>query len=168
MSTSSGPTTDASTLARRRRLLYAAAGLALLLVGVVALLTLLRSGDDTPDDKRPQLATPVILTRVKLTPPDGGQARGLAELLRREEKESLRVLATRLKPSAKDNWYQLQLAGGKAPARLLGSAVVGDQRVFVGESKLAISELERHTRVELRRVTRSGGDTLVLRGRIPR
>lgn len=154
-------------LARRRYVLYGASSIALLLILALAVVPRLQ----TNSAPKPKMAPtkPVILARVDLKAVGTGRQSGLAEILRRGREQSLRFLAVGLRPNRRGEAYQLVLAGGSGE-RLLGTAVVGRQRVFVGEAKVGINEIERHRRVELRRVTR-GPDaraTLVLRGRLPR
>ncbi len=155
-------------IAKRRRILYSVALIALVAIAVFALGPL--SGSETKPKKQPKVETPVILARIELKPVGRSAASGLAEVLRRGDRQSLRVLATKLTPNKKDEAYQLVLAGGDAPERLLGTAIVGKERLFVGEAKIGIDELERHRTVQLRRVTRGENPTAttVLRGRIPR
>lgn len=155
-------------IARRRRVLYAVALVALVGIAVFALGPL--SGEKKKTSKQAKVVTPVILARIELKPVGGSSASGLAEVLRRGSGQSLRVLATKLTPNKKDEAYQLVLAGGAAPERLLGTAIVGAERLFVGEAKIGIDELERHRTIQLRRVTRGPDATAetVLRGRIPR
>lgn len=155
-------------IARRRRILFFGAGLILLCLIVVVALPLVRS------DKKPARAAPpkqaVILARIDMRPVGNNAGKGLAEVIRRGQQQSLRVLAARLAPSKKGEVYGLFLAGGNGGEKLLGSAVVGSQRIFVGEAKVGIHELESFKRIELRRAT-TGDDpteTIVLRGRVPR
>jgi hypothetical protein len=154
---------------RRRAILYSVA--AVVLAVLVAFAILPRGkGDEKPKNTEPPRAA-VILERIKLKAVDDSKSSGIAELLRRGEKRSLRVLAVKLKPNkGDDEAYQLVLTGGEAEEKLLGNAIVGTPRVFVGESKLKDGELERYRRIELRRVTRgpSPSATTVLRGKISR
>lgn len=155
-------------LARRRRILYAAALIGLLLVAAVAARPLFTS-DSKPKHAAP-VVTPVIVARIEMKPVGSSSSRGLAEVLRRGQAESIRVLATKLTPSKKNAAYQLVLTGGKGDFKLLGTAVVGDQGIFVGESKTDIDEIEEFKRIELRRVTAEPDATekTVLRGKVPR
>lgn len=165
MEAATTPTRDPA-IARRRRILFFGAAAILLALVAVAVVPLLQHDKKPVRVKPPQSA--VILARVELKPVGGGQAKGLAEILRRGQDQSIRVLATKLPPSREGEVYGLFLAGG-APQRLLGSAVVGSQRIFVGEAKVGIGELEKFKRIELRRAT-TGQDpkeTIVLRGKIP-
>lgn len=152
-------------IARRRRILYAATLMALIAIAAVAIVGLL----DQPKPRKPRRppVTPVILARVELKPVRRASGSGIAEILRRGDQQSLRVLATGLRPSGRDRIYQLVLAGGSAD-RLLGSAVVGAPRIFVGESKLELKELQRHRFIELRLSSSADQSETVLRGRIPR
>lgn len=169
MSDQQTETLPAENVARRRAILYSLGALLLLGIVVYAVTGISASGDDKPKAKAPT-ATPVIVGRIQLKAVKGESGSGLAELLNRNDQESLRVIASKLPPNQKDEAYQLVLAGGKDGERMLGNAVVGKARVFVGEAKLGFAELERYKRVELRRVTRGENPTaeLVLRGRIPR
>ena len=153
---------------KRRLVLYSAAALALLLIAGFAGRTLL-SGDDKPK-AAPKVLTPVIIERIQLKPVRGGSGRGLAEVLRRGDAESMRVLAARLKPSTEKQIYQLLLTGGQPEDKLLGNSVVGAERIFVGEAKLTVAELHKYRRVELRLITNGAPPTekTVLRGHIPR
>ncbi|MFT4048399.1 MAG: hypothetical protein QM648_01015 [Solirubrobacterales bacterium] len=155
-------------LARRRRILYGAAALGLLIVAVIAARPLFTS--DAKPKKAAPVVTPVIVARVKMKPVDGSSSRGLAEVLRRGQAESVRVIATKLRPSAKNEAYQADLVGGTGEFKLLGTVIVGDEGIFVGESKTSIDELEQFKYIELRRVTAEPNATekTILRGRIPR
>lgn len=155
------------SIRKRRRILYAAAVVASLLIAAVAASSLLK-GDDKPK-KAPKTVTPVIVARVEMKPVKGAQGRGLAEILRRAGRESVRVLAARLVPTTDKQFYQLVLTGGKAEERVLGNAQVGEQRIFVGESKITLEAMQRHKYIDLRRVTNGAPvkQTTILRGRIP-
>lgn len=153
---------------RRRAVLYAAAALALVVIAVVAVRGL---SPDEPKVRTPvRMAPPVIVERIRLKAVDGSKAHGLVEVLRRGQNNSLRILATGLKPNRRTDVHQLVLRGGSAPEQLLGSQNVGQQGVFVGEARISLNELRRHRRIELRLVR--GGtpprEKTVLRGRIPR
>lgn len=153
---------------KRRLVLYAAAALALILIAGFAGRTLF-SGDDKPK-AAPKVLTPVIIERIQLKPVGGTSGRGLAEVLRRGDAESMRVLAARLKPSTEKQVYQLVLTGGQPEDKLLGGSAVGAERIFVGEAKLTVQELHKYRRVELRVITNGAPPTekTVLRGKIPR
>ncbi|MBI2691930.1 MAG: hypothetical protein HYX29_08315 [Solirubrobacterales bacterium] len=153
---------------KRRLVLYAAALLALLLVAGFAGRTLL-SGDDNPEVV-PKVLTPVIIERIQLKPIGGSSGRGLAEVLRRGSAESMRVLAARLKPSTEKQIYQLVLTGGQPEDKLLGNSAIGSERIFVGEAKLTVAELQKYRRVELRVIINGAppSEKTVLRGTIPR
>lgn len=153
---------------KRRLVLYSAALLALLLVAGFAGRTLL-SGDDNPEVV-PKVLTPVIIERIQLKPIGGSSGRGLAEVLRRGSAESMRVLAARLKPSTEKQIYQLVLTGGQPEDKLLGNSAIGSERIFVGEAKLTVAELQKYRRVELRVITNGAppSEKTVLRGTIPR
>jgi hypothetical protein len=153
---------------KRRMLLYSAAVLALLLIAGFAGRSLL-SGDDKPKTA-PKVLTPVIIERIQLKPVRGADGRGLAEVLRRGEAESMRVLAAQLKPATDKQLYQLYLAGGQSEEKLLGNGAVGEEGIFVGEAKVTVETLHKYRRVELRVVTNGAPpeQELVLRGKIPR
>jgi hypothetical protein len=154
-------------VARRRRILYGAAAIVLIAAVAFAVFPLIKP------QKRAKATNPavrpLIVARIKLRPVGSGRQSGLAEILRRRDSQSLRVMAVALRPNKEDEAYQLVLAGG-ADEQLLGTEVVGRQRIFVGETKVTAGDLQRHRRIELRRVTRGPGAkaTLVLRGRLPR
>jgi hypothetical protein len=153
---------------KRRLVLYLAAALALLLIAGFAGRTLLEA-EDRPK-AAPKVLTPVIIERIQLKPVGGASGRGLAEVLRRGDAESMRVLAARLKPSTEQQVYQLLLTGGQPEEKLLGNSAVGSERIFVGEAKLTVAELHKYRRVELRLITNGAPPTekTVLRGKIPR
>lgn len=155
------------SIRRRRRVLYAAAVLGSLLIAGVAASSLLK-GSEKPK-QAPKTVTPVIVARVPMKPVRGAQGRGLAEILRRAGRESVRVLAARLLPTTEKQFYQLVLTGGSAEERVLGNAQVGKQRIFVGESKISLSAMQKHKFIDLRRVTNGAPvkETTILRGRIP-
>jgi len=155
------------SIRRRRRILYAAAVVGSLLIAAVAASSLLK-GSDKPK-QAPKTVTPVIVARVPMKPVKGAQGRGLAEILRRAGRESVRVLAARLAPTTEKQFYQLVLTGGAAEERVLGNAQVGEQRIFVGESKISLAEMQKHKYIDLRRVTNGAPvkQTTILRGRIP-
>jgi hypothetical protein len=166
------PRTDreaAHKIKQRRRLLYGFALVALVVIGVFAVRTFF-SGDDDAVKVRPKAAAPLIVERFKLLPVAGASGRGIAELVERKTGDGLRVLAVKLKPNLDGQVYQLLLAGGGLPEKLLGNEVVGQQKTFVGEAKVTADELHKYTRIELRNVTQSDEPVskLVLRGRIPR
>lgn len=160
--------TDERTIKRRRLLLYGFSIVALGAIGVLAYLTFFSSDDEQA--RAPQrMSPPLIVERFKLTAASGEKGRGLGELVRRETGDGFRVLAIDLKPSGKEQFYQLLLSDGEK-TRVLGNQIVGDERTFVGEAKLSGSELREYKRIELRRVTEGTPpqSELVLRGRIPR
>lgn len=152
---------------RRRRVLYAGGAVGLLLVAAVAAASLI---DSKPKPAAaPKLTAPVIVARIQMRPVSGGSARGLGEILRRGDGESLRVLIARLKASRGSQFYQLILAGGDADERVLGNQKVSSEGVFVGETKITLEELQRHGRLELRLV-KPGPPVVqrtVVRGKIP-
>lgn len=160
-------TTRDPVIARRRRILFAVGGLVLLCVTIVAVTPLLKSDKKAKTVQPPKQA--VILARVELRPVGGANGKGLAEVIRRGGQQSVRVLAARIAPSKDGEVYGLFLTNG-AKQKLLGSALVGSQRIFVGESKVGIHELEQFKRIELRRATTGANpkETVILRGRIPR
>lgn len=161
------PPPDA-TIRRRRLLLYGFSLVALIAIAVLAYLTFFSSDDETA--KQPQrMSPPLIVERFKLTAAAGEEGRGLGELVRRETGDGFRVLAIDLKPSGKEQFYQLLLSAGEK-TRVLGNQVIGDEGTFVGEAELSGSELREFRRIELRRVTEGTPpqSDLVLRGRIPR
>jgi hypothetical protein len=162
------PPTRDPAIRRRRILLYSAAVLAMLVVAAFAARSLF-SGSDK-QKPAPKVLTPVILERIQLKPLGGAGGRGLAEVLRRGQAESLRVLAARLKPSSDKQVYQLVLTGGAADEKLLGNEVVGAERIFVGESKVSVSTLHSYSRIELRLITNGAppSEKTILRGTIPR
>ncbi|MBJ7457655.1 MAG: hypothetical protein JHD02_00560 [Thermoleophilaceae bacterium] len=153
---------------KRRLVLYSAAGLAILLVAAFAGRTLL-AGDDKPAPP-PKVVAPVIVERIQMKPVGGSRARGLAEVLRRGNDESVRVLAAQLKPSAENQVYRLLLTGGPPEDKLLGNSAVGTERIFVGEAKVTVDELHSYKRIEIRAVTNGAppSEKTVLRGKIPR
>lgn len=167
------PESDSKTvdvqIRRRRMMLYVGALLALAVVGVVAVKSL-ASGDSNQQRMPVRMAPPLIVERIPLKPVRESASRGLAEVLRRGQADSLRVLATRLEPTTRLQVYQLVLAGGRAPEQLLGNEAVGDTGVFVGEARIEIPLLRTHRRVELRLVTNGAKpkQQTILRGAIPR
>lgn len=163
-------TTDSDrdpSIRKRRRILYAAAVVGSLLVAAVAASSLFK-GDDKPKPA-PKTVTPVIVARVPLKPVGGASGRGLAEILRRNSAESMRVLAAKLTPTTDKQFYQLVLSGGNAEERVLGNEQVGRQSVFIGESKISLAEIQKHKYIVLRRVTNGAPvkQTTILRGTIP-
>lgn len=160
--------TDASTIKRRRLLLYGFSIVAVIAIAVLAYLTFFESNEDnaTPPTR---MSPPLIVERFKLTATAGEKGRGLGELVRREKRDGFRVLAIDLKPSGKEQFYQLLLSDG-GNTRVLGNQIVGDEGTFVGEAELSGAELRKFRRIELRRVTEGTPpqSDLVLRGRIPR
>jgi hypothetical protein len=153
---------------KRRQVLYVATAIGVLLVAVFAARSLF-SGDDKPKTA-PKVITPVIIERIELKPVDGASGRGLAEVLRRGEAESLRVLTAKLKPSNDKQIYQLVLTGGTSDEKLLGNEAVGADGIFVGEAKVSIATLHQYKRIEIKRITNGAPpkETTVLRGSIPR
>lgn len=155
-------------IVRRRRILIAAAGMIILLLGAAALLPLLKDDAKPATTKAPE--KPVIVARIQMkATKNATKAHGLGELIHRGDSESLRVLVSGLRANKKNEAYQLVLAGGKNPEKLLGTAVVGDQGIFVGEAAVGFDELKQYRRLQLRRVTRGEHPTAVLvaTGKIP-
>lgn len=154
-------------LRRRRLILYAATLLALLLVLGYGAVTLLggSSGDEATAPP-----PPLIVERIRMNPVGRSRARGLAELLRRNQGESMRVIAAPLRPTKRHEVYQLLLVGGSGGERLLGNVAVGSGGMFIGEAKIGSSELRRHRRLEIRLTStaREGSERVLLRGKIPR
>jgi hypothetical protein len=152
---------------RRRIILYVAASLGVAAILVAGVLSISTGGSEKPM-VAPNLKAPVIVERIPLKPVNGSSAQGLAELVRRETNDGLRVLAVKLPTSKENQVYQLLLVGGEGGEKLLGNEVVSDQRAFIGESKLTADELHSHKYVELRLVTQGEPPTekTVLRGRI--
>jgi hypothetical protein len=160
---------DRDAIRRRRRWLYAFTALALIAVCAFGAMQLLQ-GDPAKEAEKKRMKPPVIVERFELNPVRGQSGRGLAELVRRESGDGLRVLAANLKPNLDNEVYQLLLAGGQSEPKLLGNEVVGQQKTFVGEAKVSAAELHQYRRIELRRVGRGNPPVtkLVLRGSIPR
>lgn len=152
---------------KRRRWLYIAAVLGSLLVAGVAASSLFK-GSDKPK-KAVKTPTPVIVARVQMKPVGSAHGRGLAEILTRDGRESVRVLAARLTPTTDKQFYQLVLTGGSAEERVLGNEQVGKQSVFIGESKISLAQMQKHKYIDLRRVTNGAPvkQTTILRGKIP-
>src|SRR5262245_40625176 len=123
-------TADANAIRRRRRVLYAVSALALVAVAVVAVLQLAGSDEKKNTGPKP-LAPPVILERILMRPVDGGSSRGLAELVRHDSRDGLRVLAVGLRRSVGDEIYQLLLTGGRSQPKVLGNQKVGEEKTFV-------------------------------------
>src|SRR3954454_24121887 len=139
---------SSDAIKRRRRLLYAFAGVALLVViGFAAFQRF--GGDSKKDAAKSQLKPPVIIERFELKPVRGQSGHGLAELVRRQTGDGLRVLAVKLKPNLDDEVYQLLLAGGGGEPKLLGNEIVDQQKTFVGEAKVDSAELHKYRRIEL-------------------
>ncbi|MBI4898812.1 MAG: hypothetical protein HY827_10665 [Actinobacteria bacterium] len=163
---------DADARRRRRRWLYAFASLGIAAVSAVAVVQLVKGNDS--DHARDLLATKptssVVLERFELKAPNGGRAQGLVELIRKDDKTSLRMIAVRLKPSVTDEVYQVSLTGGDEDERLLGGEVVGGKGTFIARADINSEELHKYSRIEMRRVgsTTVGSGKLVLRSRIPR
>lgn len=163
---------DADARLRRRRWLYAFTGLGIAAVTAVAVVQLIKSNDD--ERARELLtekpASSIVLERFELKAPKGGRAQGLVELVRKDGKTGLRMIAVRLKPSVADEVYQVSLVGGAQEDRLLGGEVVGGKGTFVARADVGADELHKFTAIEMRRVgsATTGSGKLVLRGRIPR
>lgn len=167
--TAEEPTQQRDPDIRKRRLvLYACAVVALLVIAVFAARTLFE-GDEKPA-AAPKVIAPVIIERIQMKPVRGASGQGLAEVLRRGDAESMRVLAAELKPSTDKQVYQLLLAGGPSEDKLLGNSAVGQEKIFVGEAKLPLKTLNQYKRIELRLITNGAPPTekTILRGKIPR
>jgi hypothetical protein len=155
-------------IARRRTILFSVGAMAVLLLAVVALIPLLKADPKPKTVKPPE--KPVIVARIEMkATKNAKKAHGLGELIHRGDVESLRVLVSGLPANRKNEAYQLMLAGGENPEKLLGTVVVGDQGIFVGEAKVGFEELKQFKRLQLRRVTRGDNPTaeLVSTGRVP-
>ncbi|MGB1582725.1 MAG: hypothetical protein ACPHCI_02935 [Solirubrobacterales bacterium] len=156
-----------SNIRRRRLLLYGFGVLALGLIVAFAATTLIDADDSGKSESTKRLKPPLIVERFRLTATKGEKGRGLGELVRREDRDGLRVIAVGLEPSAKQQAYQLLLAGGR-DSRVLGNQVIGEEGTFIGEARITSAELREFDRIELRRVTEGSPpqSDLVLRGRI--
>ncbi|MGH2906615.1 MAG: hypothetical protein ACRDKI_07575 [Solirubrobacterales bacterium] len=153
---------------RRRRILYGFAIAVVVAIGGVALFSLLNRDDS--NKKNQVAAPPLILERFVLLPAPGQSGRGLAELVKRDKNDGLRVLAVKLEPSLDEEVYQLLLVGGHSKPKLLGNEVVGPNGGFIGEAKISPETLHSYRRIELRRVGQGNPppNKLVLRAAIPR
>lgn len=156
---------------RRRRWLLAFALLACVAVASVATVRAIKTNDR---EKARALVTKevkssVVLERFELSAPSGGRAQGLVELVRREDKTSLRMIAVRLRPSIADELYQVSLTGGSDEDKLLGGETVDSKGTFLARAEISVDELHKYRRFEVRRVgsNTSGKGKLVLRARIP-
>ncbi len=152
---------------RRRLFLYGFGLLALALIVAFSATTLIDSDDADKTESATRLKPPLIVERFRLTATKGEKGRGLGELVRREDRDGLRVIAVGLEPSAEQQAYQLLLAGGR-DSRVLGNQVIGEEGTFIGEARITSAELREFDRIELRRVTEGSPpqSDLVLRGRI--
>lgn len=167
------PPVDAETSAptpnvrRRRLLLYGFALLALALIVAFSATTLIGSDDEDKPEASQRMKPPLIVERFRLTAAKGEKGRGLGELVRRENRDGLRVLAVSLRPSGRQQVYQLLLSSND-DSRVLGNQVVGEEGTFIGEARITSAELRKFERIELRRVTEGSPpqSDLVLRGRI--
>ncbi len=160
------------TALRRRRLwLYALVLLGLVAVAAVTLTQIKQSNDRerAQDLLTSKPSTSVVLERFELRSPAGVKAQGLVELVRRQGKTSLRMIAVRLRPSVTDEVYQVSLAGGAGDDRLLGGQAVGRKGTFLARADVSSEELHRFKTIEIRRVgsNTSGKGKLVLRANIP-
>ena len=156
---------------KRRRWLIAFSLLACLAVTSVATVRAIKTNDR---EKARAMVTKevkasLVLERFELSAPNGGRAQGLVELVRREEKTSLRMIAVRLKPSIADEIYQVSLTGGSGESKLLGGEPAGAKGTFLARAEISADELHQFRRIEVRRVgsNTSGQGKLVLRARIP-
>lgn len=155
---------------RRRRWLIAFAGLALATIASVAAVQLL-TGDEKAAQRDRALddtARPVVLERVDLEPRRGTSRRGLAELVRRDGRTYLRMIAAGLARNIGDEVYQASLTG-KGESRVLGSRTVDSKGIFLGQTEMTSKELHAFRRIELRIVGSGteGSGRLILRGKIP-
>lgn len=153
----------------RRRMLFAFGVLALVaVVGVAAVQT-------RGDDERPPAgaavggSAAVVVERIELKAKKTGKTRGLVEVVVRDQKTSLRMIAVKLEPTRGEEIYQVTLIGGREDEKVLGGRPVGESGTFLARAEVTSAELHRHRGIELRRV--APGDEkgeLVLDAKIPR
>lgn len=156
---------------RRRALLYGFAALGVLAIAVSGVVKAIHDPDGPPSGRNADRPASVPVARIELRPIGGSTGRGLAELVRRGDDEYLRVLAVGLRPCRPGELYQLLLSGGGSHDRLLGSQSVDRKRTFLGEAKIALRDVTKYRRLEIRRVLQpeDGPPTerRVLRGIVP-
>lgn len=169
--TRAGDADRSADIKRRRRWLFAFGALAV--AAVISVAAVQMFGKSKEEKNRASALAeptkPVVVERFKLKTVGGERAHGLAELVRKDGAEHLRVLVVGLKPSLVSESYQLVLAGGRQDPTPLGSQTVGQKGTFLGQAKISSDALHEFRRIELRRITAGTppGDRLVLRGAIP-
>lgn len=161
---------SAGSVRSRRRWLAAFALLGVAAIVTVAGVQLFAGKED--EQKRDRAldgsARPVVLERFDLKPRRGKSRRGLAELVRRDDRTYLRIIAAGLRQTIGDQAYQASLTK-RSRSKLLGSQRVDEKGVFLGQTVIDSDQLHAFSRIELRLV---GGDLsesgrLILRGEIP-
>lgn len=148
-------------------MLFMAAVLAVSVVGTVAVVTS-REQDTLKAERSPQRAAATPVARITLEPtrraPDG--ARGLGEVVRREGRQELRVIAQNLRRNGDESTYRVYLARGDAQ-KTLGRARTDRRGTLLGEARLAPGDLTRFTELRIAYETESTQRD-VLRGDLPR
>lgn len=163
-------TTSADAIRARRRWLLAFALLGLAAIASVAVVQIFAGNErDRKTDRELSGQTkPVALERFNLEPRSGKSRRGLAELIRREDRTYLRMIAAGLRPNVGDDFYQASLVK-RGDEKVLGSQKVDTNGIFLGQTKMEAELLHSYDRIELRLVgsDQSESGRLILSGVIP-
>jgi hypothetical protein len=158
---------DVADLRRRRLMLFMAALLAVSVVGTVAVVTS-REQDSLKSERSPRRAAATPVARITLEPTRRApaDARGLGEVVRREGRQELRVIAQNLRLTGDASTYRVYLARGEAQ-KTLGRVRTDRRGTLLGEARLAAGDLTRFTQLRISFETENSQRD-VLRGDLPR
>lgn len=157
----------ADDLRRRRSILVSALVLALCIVGIVAVLAA-RDKDPLAGSKSPVVAPATPIARITLRPTGNAprNARGIAEVVKREGAYELRLIAENLKKTTDDSEYRVYFDSGAAE-RTVGRAWTDARGTLIGEGHIDADDLKKFKFLRVALETPKG-ESDVLRGRLPR
>ncbi len=159
---------DAESNVRGRRLaLVLMLVAAVSIVGTVAVLSA-RSDDPLAGERSPAPSTVTPVARVTLLPTSRAprRARGLAEIVKRDDRHELRLIAQHLPRTREDEVYRIYFARGDAE-QTLGKSRTDRRGTLLGESPVDASDLTEFSTLRVA-LESSAGSRAILNGKLPR
>lgn len=154
-------------LRTRRLVLISTLVLALSVVGIVAALAS-RHDDPLAGSKPPAASPSTPIARITLRPTAQAprDARGLAEVVKRDGRYELRLIAENLRRTRDDTSYRVFFAN-RAGEKTIGRTSTDRRGTLIGESQIDVKDLTAFLTLRVALETPAGRET-VLRGRLPR
>ncbi len=154
-------------LRTRRLVLVSALVLALSVVGIVAILAS-RQEDPLAESKPPTPSPSTPIARITLRPTAQGprDARGLAEVVKRDGRYELRLIAKDLRRTRDDTSYRVFFAN-RGGEKTIGRTSTDKRGTLIGESRIDVKDLTTFLTLRVALEAPVGSET-VLRGRLPR